>query len=153
MRRLLAALIIVMTTGVAAPVLGQDKALEGDLKKLQGKWSTKGPDGSPIVLMFEKDKVSIKLIAPSGDEMTLAGDFTIDENVKPRAMTWTNVKVRTKDMPNMTAIYELSDDETLKIAGVGGSTRPKEFIEKGKELPGIRPNTMTLTRAKDEPKK
>jgi uncharacterized protein (TIGR03067 family) len=153
MRRLLAALVIVTTTALAVPVLGQDKALEGDLKKLQGKWSTKGPDGSPIILLFEKEKVSIKLVAPSGEERTIEGNFTIDESATPRAMTWTNVKVRSKDVPDLSAIYTLSDEETLKIAGIGGGKRPKEFIEKGKELPGIRPNTMTLTRAKDEPKK
>ncbi len=150
MRRLLIALVVV---AFAAPVFAQDKPTEGDLKKLQGKWSAKGPDGSPITIAFEGTKISIKLLAPSGEERMIEGTCVIDEKVTPHAMNWTNVKVRNKDVPDLTAIYALSDDDTLKIAGVGGTTRPKEFVEKGKELPGMRPNTMTLTRTKDEAKK
>lgn len=152
MRRLLCAVVFV-AVAVASPAVAQDKAAEGDMKKLQGKWSAKGPDGTPITFAFEGNKISIKLVAPSGEERTIEGVCALDEKVTPRAMTWTSVKVRNKDVPDLTAIYALTDDDTLKIAGVGGTSRPKEFIEKGKELPGMRPNTMTLTRAKDEEKK
>jgi uncharacterized protein (TIGR03066 family) len=155
MRRSLAALVVVATAALVAPALGfaDDKPLDGDAKKLQGKWTAKGPDGSPIVMVFDKDKVSIKLVAPTGEEMTIAGDYSVDEKPSPRGMMWTNVKVRDRELPEMAAIYAFTDDDTLKIAGVGGSTRPKEFIEKGKELPGTRSNTMVLTRVKDEAKK
>lgn len=151
MRRSLALLCIFAVTGASA--LAQDNAPDGDAKKLQGKWTAKGPDGSPIAVAFDKEKVSITLIAPNGEETTISGDFKIDEKVTPRAMDWTNVKVRLREMPDLTAIYAFTDDNTLKLAGVGGTKRPKEFVEKGKELPGIRSNTMVLTRVKDEPKK
>ena len=151
MRRSLALLCLVVATGANA--IAQDKPLDGDAKKIQGKWTTKGPDGSPISVSFDKEKVSITLIAPTGEETTISGDFTIDEKASPRAMDWTNVKVRLREMPDLTAIYAFGDNDTLKLAGVGGTKRPKEFVEKGKELPGTRSNTMTLTRVKDEPKK
>ena len=156
MRRSLAALVVVATAALVAPALGfaDDKSLDGDAKKLQGKWTAKGgPGGSPIVMVFDKDRVSIKTIAPTGEEMTIAGDCALDDKSSPRGMTWTNMKVRERELPDMAAIYVFTDDDTLKVAGVGGSKRPKEFIEKGKELPGIRSNTMILTRAKDEAKK
>ena len=154
MRRSLAALVVVVTAAlVAALGFADDKPLDGDARKLQGKWIAKGPDGSPIAMVFDKDRVSIKLVAPTGEEMTIAGDCNLDEKASPHAMTWKNVKVRERELPEMAAIYAFTDDDTLKIAGVGGSTRPKEFIEKGKELPGIRSNTMILTRAKDDAKK
>ncbi len=151
MRRSLALLCLVAATGTT--VLADDTPLNGDAQKLQGTWTTKGPGDSPIAVTFDKDKVSIKLVAPNGEETTISGQFTIDEKVTPRAMDWTNVKVRLREMPDLTAIYAFADDGTLKLAGVGGTTRPKEFVEKGKELPGTRANTMVLTRAKDEPKK
>ena len=156
MRRSLAALVVVATAALVAPALGfaDDKSLDGDAKKLQGKWTAKGgPGGSPIVMVFDKDRVSIKTIAPTGEEMTIAGDCALDDKSSPRGMTWTNMKVRERELPDMAAIYVFTDDDTLKVAGVGGSKRPNEFIEKGKELPGIRSNTMILTRAKDEAKK
>ena len=156
MRRSLAALFVVATAALVAPALGfaDGKPLDGDAKKFQGKWTAKGgPGGSPITMVFEKDRVSIKLIAATGEEMTIAGDCVLDEKSSPHGMTWTNVKVRERELPDMAAIYVFTDDDTLKVAGVGGSKRPTEFIEKGKELPGIRSNTMILTRAKDEAKK
>ena len=156
MRRSLAALVVVATAALVAPALGfaDDKPLAGDAKKIQGKWIAKGgPGGSPITMVFEKDRVSIKLVAATGEEMTIAGDCALDEKSSPHGMTWTNVKVRERELPDMAAIYVFTDGDTLKVAGVGGSKRPTEFIEKGKELPGIRSNTMILTRAKDEAKK
>ena len=149
-------MVLAVATLVVAPASGfaGDNAADGDAKKLQGKWIAKGgPGGAPITMIFEKDRVSIKLVDPTGVEMTIVGDYALDEKSSPRGMSWTHVKVRERELQDMAAIYAFSDDDTLKIAGVGGSTRPKEFIEKGKELPGIRSNTMILTRAKEDAKK
>lgn len=156
MRRFFAALVVATVATAASPSSSPaaDKATEGDLKKLQGQWTTNaGPNNTPVTLVFDDAKVSIRLIAPTGDEMTISGDLALDETTTPRAMTWTHVKVKNLEPPDLLAIYAFEGDDSLKIAGVGGNTRPKEFIEKGKELPGIRPNTLVFTRVKDEPKK
>ena len=150
MMRPIACLVFLGIAAAAAPALGQGKAIDGDAMKLQGTWTTKGPDGSPLTLAFAGDKVTITLVSVSGEQSTIAGDFTVDETVTPRAMDWRKVKVKERELPDLTAIYEFVDADTLKLAGVGGSTRPKEFVEKGKELPGMRANTMILTRSKDD---
>ena len=70
----------------AVPALAQDKPLEGDAKKLQGKWTTKGPDGSPLTFAFDKDKFAIKLISINGEESTIEGGFTIDEKAAAKQL-------------------------------------------------------------------
>ncbi len=151
MRRFLAALVVVVTA--ASAVMADDKPLDGDLKKLQGKWTTKaGPEAAPVFLTFDKGKIAFQVIAPTGDQKIIAGEVTIDEKAAPKSMNWSNMKLGRNDVPGTQAIYVLDGEDTLKIAG-GGKDRPTEFIEKGKALPGLRPNTMIFTRVKDAPKK
>lgn len=156
MRRFLAALVVVATAASPSLGLAQDKPLEGDLKKLQGKWSAKaaGPDASTTVtLILEQGKITFLVPAPTGEEMTIAGTYAIDEKAEPKAITWTGMKVKERDLPDVPGIYAFDGDDTLKIAGGNGKERPKAFVEKGKESEGQRPNTMVFTRVKDDPKK
>ncbi|MDB5350810.1 MAG: hypothetical protein JWN86_2057 [Planctomycetota bacterium] len=151
MKTFLAALVVMVTA--ASAVRADDKPLDGDLKKLQGKWTSKaGPDAAPVFLTFDKTRIAFQVIAPTGEEKIIAGEFTLDEKAAPRAMSWSGMKLGRTDVPGTQAIYTFDGDDTLKIAG-GGKDRPTEFVEKGKALPGIRPNTMIFTRVKDEPKK
>ena len=155
MRRLLASLAVVALTVSFASA--QDKAPDGDLKKLQGKWTaTAGPDAATVTLILEeagKDKggkITFLVPAPNGEEMTLAGVFAIDETASPKAITWKEMKVKDRDLPDVQGIYMLEGADTLKIAGGNGTARPDKFVEKGKEGQGDRPNTMVFTRAKDK---
>ena len=74
----------------------------------------------------------LHVVAPTGEEKIIAGEFTIDEKATPKAMTWTNMKLGRKDADGTQAIYRIEGDDTLKIAG-GGKDRPTEFVEKGKD--------------------
>ena len=152
MRRIFAALTVM---ALAIPcVLAQDKPLDGDLKKLQGKWSTKaGPDSANVTLILETGKISFVIPAPTGEEKTIAGTFTIDEKAEPKVITWSGMKVDDRPLPDVEGIYTFDGEDTLKIAGGSGKERPKAFVEKGKESEGARANTMVFTRVKDEPKK
>lgn len=152
MKRFFAALIVV---AVASPcVLAQDTPAEGDLKKLEGKWSTKaGPEGASVTLILEAGKITFVVPAPTGEEKTISGAFTIDEKAEPKGINWTGMKVDDRNLPDVEGIYLLEGDDTLKIAGGNGKERPKAFVEKGKETDGARANTMVFTRVKDEPKK
>jgi uncharacterized protein (TIGR03067 family) len=151
MRRYLAAALCLPLV-VSLSALADEKPLEGDAKKLQGQWTAKaGPDAIPVYLTFDKGKIAFKVTAPTGDEKTISGDFTLDETASPRAMTWSGMKLGKTDVPGTEAIYVFDGDDTVKIAG-GTQARPKEFIEKGKELPGLRPNTMVFTRVKEKEK-
>ncbi len=79
MRRYLAAALCLPLV-VALSARADDKPLEGDAKKLQGQWTAKaGPDAIPVYLTFDKGKIAFKVTAPTGDEKTISGDFTLDE--------------------------------------------------------------------------
>lgn len=151
MRRIMTALVIV---AMAAPaLLAQDKPAEGDLKKLQGKWTAKaGPEATAVTLILESGKITFEIPVPTGEVKTIEGAFTIDETTNPKSISWNNMKIEDRSLPDVEGIYALDGDDTLKIAGGNGQGRPKAFVEKGQEGEGGRANTMVFTRVKDEPK-
>ncbi len=153
MRRILTALMIVAAS--TAGLLAQDKAAEGDLPKLQGKWSAKaGPEATEVVLILEAGKITFEVPVPTGETKAIVGSFTIDETTSPKSISWTGMKIDDRSLPDVAGIYALEGD-TLKIAGGNGQGRPKEFVEKGKEKEAEtgRANTMVFTRVKPEEKK
>lgn len=152
MKTLLAALVSLATAASTAPA--DDKPPEGDLKKLQGQWTAKaGLDASTVTLTLDGGKIALRVPAPNGEEMTIAGTFAIDEQAEPKSITWTAMKIKDRDLPDVPGIYAFDGEDTLKIAGGNGTIRPKAFVEKGKEAQGQRANTMVFTRVKHEPKK
>ena len=150
MRPICAALALVMFAGTVSR--GDDKPLEGDLKKIQGKWTTSaGPASTPLFFAFEKNRLNITVAAPNGEEITISGEFTIEDSGKPKQLDMLNMRNASGALPKRLAIYEFDGDDKLKIAGgPDEKTRPKEMIEKA-EGQG-RANTLVFTRVKEEKK-
>ncbi len=112
-----------LPTALALIAFAASAALADDKDKLDGKWTAKaGPSSNvPLTLAFDKAKqtVEISFTTPMGDEKKIAGKFKIDETAKPYpTMTWTEMKIDDRVLPDNKAIYQLSDgDKTLKVAG------------------------------------
>ncbi len=150
MRPTLAALALVVLAGNLAR--GDDKPLEGDLKKIQGKWTTNaGPASAPVYFTFDKNVVNFTVVGPMGEEATISGEFTLDESGSPRQIDMINMKNGKNPLPKILAIYAFDGDDKLKIAGSPeGKSRPKEMIEK--TAADNKGNTLVFTRVKGDKK-
>ena len=108
---------------------------ERDLRALQGSWKQIGheadglsepPDehGAPgAITTFAGSQFVVRGLDGS---LILAGTFTIDASIRPKAITWTDSMGPDRGKP-LPAIYKLEADFLVFIAGDGGSPRPTIF--------------------------
>jgi uncharacterized protein (TIGR03067 family) len=133
-----------------------DDAPKGDLKKLQGKWTTKvGIDKNiDVVLEFKGQAATGKVTTADGQEFELKGEIVVNDEAKPhKTIDW--VKFTGPDGQSIAdnlGIYNFeSDDEVTVCNGGPGNARPTEF----KAGESGDPQVVSLKRekaAKDEAK-
>jgi uncharacterized protein (TIGR03067 family) len=130
MRRFALAIVLSSAALVAASPPPRDKAPQGDLAKIQGRWQTSaGPKHDiPVVVEFRGDRVTVDLTTPQGLKIRAEGKVKLDEKARPRALDWVEfTALDGQDMPEVLAIYEF-DGETLKVCNGGpNNARPTEF--------------------------
>ena len=140
-----------MSLAAATPAAADAPAPKGDLAKLQGVWTGKlGPaEDVPVSYSFAADAVTIqfRLAGANSRAVLLTGKVRLDESAKPhKAVDWLALTDPTgKSLPDQPGVYALVGDDVLKIRnGRAGLPRPAELPDG--------PPTITLVRAKDEPK-
>jgi uncharacterized protein (TIGR03067 family) len=154
MRRVLPlSLLSVALLTLAAPALAADEpAVEGDLKSLQGSWTTKlGPEKDvPLVVAIKGDAVTATFKDAKGDSVVLKGKVKLDEKASPRTIDWVEFN-RPDGAPaeKNQGIYEIKGDTWRVCNGGPGNPRPTEFASGF----GDRPTLIVFERVKDEPKK
>jgi uncharacterized protein (TIGR03067 family) len=134
----LAALIV-----VAPRLLAAEDKVEGDLKKLQGTWTSVSGDGSGKITYTIQGK-KFKLEAPSRSyEMTLI----LDEKAKPDKTIDFQIDEGPEDAKGKTSkgIYKLEGDDKFIYCFAPMGDRPTKF-----ETEGYEKIVMTLTREKDK---
>jgi uncharacterized protein (TIGR03067 family) len=134
----LVALIVPLSSLRAAD---DKEKIEGDLKKLQGKWSTKSADGEGKVT-YTVDGKKLKVVAPSRTyEMTL----TIDAEAKPEKTIDFKIVDGPEDAKGSTSkgIYKFDGDKFVFCFSPTGD-RPTKF-----EMEGYEKILTTLTPVKD----
>jgi uncharacterized protein (TIGR03067 family) len=138
---------------VSATAPADDKSPEGDLAKIQGKWSTMiGPDKTvPMTMEVKGSELTILVTTFTGRGYTIKGQLKVDESAKPKTMDWIKLATNGKEGPDIQSIYEL-DGDTLKICG-GGPGRERPTIFKGDDSTDARSRSLVLKRDKDEPKR
>jgi uncharacterized protein (TIGR03067 family) len=120
------AVLSMMGLGLMVPfVLGADAKVEGDLKKLQGEWISKDPQGGESIWSFKGDKLSLKV---PGREYSIV--IKLDEKSKPEKNMDFDVA---DDSPNAKGfkapgIYKFDGETKVTIAfGADGKDRPTEY--------------------------
>ena len=141
------ALSAVLALGLAPR---QDKKLDGDLAKLQGKWTAKvGPENNiPLVMEIKDKKLSILVTIPDEGDIKIEGQISIDEKKAPKEIDWVKfTSPNGDDVPDNKGIYEIKGDEWKVCNGGPGNDRPKEFKDEGEQQ-----RVVTFTRVKDKEK-
>ncbi len=136
----------------AALAADEDAAPKGDLGKLQGKWTAKvGPEKSiPLVMAIKKDKVTITMTRPGGEDLTLTGRVKVREDKVPKELDWYEFD-RPDGQPaeENLAIYELDGDHWKVCAGGPGNERPEKFEQ---AADGGHPRIVEFERVPEEAK-
>ncbi len=124
-----------------------DPKPQGDLAKIQGRWTGKvGPEKNfPLVLVIEGTKANASFTRPDGTDVELKGKIKLDEAKAPKQMDWTGfVRPDGNAAEDNLGIYEL-DGDTLRVCNGGpGNDRPDKF-EDGTDGP---PHVILLKREK-----
>src|SRR4051794_4082075 len=127
MRMLIFSLALTLS---AADLRAADAPLEGDLARLQGRWTAKaGPQRNiQVTLDIEGQHAKVGIATPQGLKIRVQGEFRINEDVIPRTIDWVKFTgLDEQDLPDIPAIYELNG-ETFKVCNGGpNSRRPTEF--------------------------
>ena len=139
---LLAALLV-------APTLAADNRPNGDLDRLQGRWTTKaGPRRNIAVVLEIKDRtVQFEATTPQGLKVSVQGEVRIDETARPKRLDWVHLTALDgQDLPDNLAIYEIEGDTFTLCNGGPNNRRPIEFKPGGGALADL----VIFTRGKEE---
>lgn len=128
MRHLLRASLTLIA--LAATSTAADTRLEGDLARLQGRWSARvGPQNDIRVEMsVEGRRVKVVIATPQGLTIRARGLLRIDETRQPRTLDWTEFKsMDGQTLPDIPAIYRIDQDGWTICNGGPNGTRPDAF--------------------------
>ena len=148
MRLALAATIL--AAAAASATSAQDAKPEGELAKIQGKWTAMvGPEKNiPLTAVFTGKDVKIMMTIQE-QEVEIKGKVKLDEAKSPKQWDWTEFEgPQGQQVEDNLSIYKLDGDKLTICSGGPGNDRPTEF----KEGDGGPPNLVVFTRAKDDKK-
>ncbi len=126
--RLGLALALAALIGTAA-VRGADDKIDGDLKKIQGKWSVPSSQGGKVTYTIEGDK--LKVVAPT---RSYAMTLKLDESAKPEKTIDFQIDEGPDDSKGKTSkgIYKFEDDKFVFCFAPEGD-RPAKYEMEGYE--------------------
>ncbi len=137
-KKLLLAVALIVPS--VAAFAADDAKVEGDLKKIQGKWTAPAGDGTKVTYAFDGKK--LKVVAPTRTyEMTVK----LDPEAKPDKTIDFQIDEGPEDSKGKTSkgIYKFDGDDFVFCFAPQGD-RPTKY-----EMEGYEKIVTTLTKAKD----
>jgi uncharacterized protein (TIGR03067 family) len=132
--------LVALTAGTMVLAADPAEKKDGDLAKLAGSWKTMtGPDKDvPLTLKIEGNKITVKIVNPDGENVTVTGEFKLDESATPKAIDFVNFKLPDgKVSEDILAIYTLDGDEFQVCSSEAGEQRPEEFKNRDNGPPNL----------------
>jgi uncharacterized protein (TIGR03067 family) len=131
--RWLMLILLLSSAGLLAAAQGTDKAVQEDLKKLEGTWTYVSVDLAGK--KFPDDDIRTGVLTIKGNtyktelfgQVTDEGTFTIDPSKKPK--TWDKVSTKVKDA-KIAGVYEVDGDTLKYCEGLAGAERPAGITSK-----------------------
>jgi uncharacterized protein (TIGR03067 family) len=103
---------------------------DGDLGRLQGRWSAKAGARHEIHVIIEikgRD-VHAAIKTPQGLDLKVQGEVMLDETTSPRSLDWKRLTGPDQQpLPEIAAVYKIDGDTFTVCNGGFLGARPKEF--------------------------
>jgi uncharacterized protein (TIGR03067 family) len=128
MRHLFNAGVILVALAATAPTA--EPPPEGDLGRVQGRWSARtGPRNDIRVEMeVQGRRVKVVITTPQGVTIRARGLLHVDETCQPRALDWVEFKSSDgRTLPDIPAIYRIDEHGWTVCNGGPNGARPVEF--------------------------
>jgi uncharacterized protein (TIGR03067 family) len=122
--------ILLVLLGLNVHAADEAVSRNGDLNRLQGRWTAKaGPHHEIHVVIEIKGRgVCAAIKTPQGLDFQVQGELKLDETTSPRSLDWKKlIGPDQQPLPEIAAVYKIDGDTFTVCNGGFLGARPKEF--------------------------
>jgi len=122
--------ILLVLLGLNVHAAEEARSRDGDLNRLQGRWTAKAGARHEIhvVIEIKGQGVSAAIKTPQGLDFQVQGELKIDETTSPRSLDWKKLTGPDQQpLPEIAAVYKIDGDTFTVCNGGFHGARPKEF--------------------------
>jgi uncharacterized protein (TIGR03067 family) len=122
--------ILVVLLGLHAHAADEAVSRDGDLGRLQGRWTAKAGTRREIhvVIEIKGRDVHAAIKTPQGLDFQVQGELKLDETTSPRSLDWKKFSGPDQQpLPDIAAVYKIEGDTFTVCNGGFLGSRPKEF--------------------------
>ena len=122
--------ILLVLLGLNVHAADEAVSRDGDLNRLQGRWTAKAGTRHEIHVVIEiKGRgVCAAIKTPQGLDFQVQGELKLDETTSPRSLDWKKlIGPDQQPLPEIAAVYKIDGDTFTVCNGGFLGARPKEF--------------------------
>ncbi len=122
--------ILLVLLGLNVHAAEESIPRDGDLGRLQGRWTAKAGARHEIhvVIEIKGRDVRAAIKTPQGLDFKVQGEVRIDETTSPRSLDWQKLTGPDQQpLPEIAAVYKIDGDTFTVCNGGFLGARPKEF--------------------------
>jgi uncharacterized protein (TIGR03067 family) len=122
--------ILLVLLGLNVHAADEAVSRDGDLTRLQGRWTAKAGTRHEIHVVIEiKGRgVCATIKTPKGLDFQVQGELKLDETTSPRSLDWKKlIGPDQQPLPEIAAVYKIDGDTFTVCNGGFLGARPKEF--------------------------
>jgi uncharacterized protein (TIGR03067 family) len=122
--------IALVSLGLSAHAAEPTAPAEGDLARLQGRWTAMAGARKQVrvVLEVKGKEVSVAITTPQGLDFQAEGELKLDEKTTPHSLDWQHfIGPGEQPLPEIAGVYKIEGDTFTVCNGGFHGARPKEF--------------------------
>jgi len=122
--------ILLVLLGLHAHAADEAVSRDGDLGRLQGRWTAQAGTRREIhvVIEIKGRDVHAAIKTPQGLDFQVQGELKLDETTSPRSLDWKKFSGPDQQpLPDIAAVYKIEGDTFTVCNGGFLGSRPKEF--------------------------
>ncbi len=122
--------ILLVLLGLNVHAAEEAVSRDGDLNRLQGRWTAKAGARHEIHVVIEVRGRGIcaAIKTPQGLDFQVQGELKLDETTSPRSLDWKKlIGPDQQPLPEIAAVYKIDGDTFTVCNGGFLGARPKEF--------------------------
>jgi uncharacterized protein (TIGR03067 family) len=122
--------ILLVLLGLNVQAAEEAVSRDGDLNRLQGRWTAQAGTRHEIhvVIEIKGQGICAAIKTPQGLDFQVQGELKLDETTSPRSLDWKKLTGPDQQpLPEIAAVYKIDGDTFTVCNGGFLGARPKEF--------------------------